>query len=216
MKLIYTFIIITFLSGTLTAQKLFLGSDVSLNSMATISSTTNKMNFSPGIFQLSSNIEILWDSKKTKFTQQGLKIPLSIAAPTIDGQRYMTGKIGLLYSYNFGLDYTEDGSEKIGMAAYVGPHIGFSDRIVLDQPNTKVVPAIGLSAGIGLTFKMFNNVRARIMYNFSYDVLEFRALRAANDSRQFVSHGFSIGFSKPFSNINGKTLSDRRKLLRIK
>jgi len=216
MKLVYTFTIILFLSNTLAAQKVFIGSDVSINSVSTITSSINGLNFNPGIVQLSSNIELLWDSKKRVFTQHGLKIPLSMSYPKLNGQPYVAAKIGLLYSYNTGFDYSEEEGHKIGMTGYFGPHFGFSDRVEIDQPDTKVIPAIGLSAGFGISFKMFNQARARIMYNFSYDLFGLKDLVNASHNNRFASNGFSIGFSIPLSKINGKAFKDRSRNLKIK
>lgn len=212
-KAIYTFIIFIFLVNTLTAQKLFIGSDVSINSVATYAPTTIGLDFKPGIVMPSADIELLWDSKKRILTQRGLKLQLSNFYPTLDNQRYAVAKTGLYYTFNFGFDYSEEGTNKIGMTGYIGPHLSLYDRITGDPQETKLVPAIGISAGAGISFKMFNHARARIMYNFSRD---FKDLAYAPDKFGFTSHGFSIGISTPISKINGKTFRERSRSLKIK
>jgi len=152
--------------------------------------------FYPNTLTMESEFDVLWKSKKRKLIYNGLNLKFGINSP----EGY---KIGLSYKSIFGLNYNEEYSQhNIGIESAVG--------LLYQAPAAYTEVAtygVGLDFSLGIRFRFFQNIGAKIMYNLAY-TYQYQ-IETLN-----IGHGFSIGFVAPLW-VNNKSIFKRRRALKI-
>jgi len=174
----------------------------SLNSFRLNPNTVNFTNTNG--LELNGQLEWLKDRKKFRKSQHGLIFNMS--ALTIMQQAESNLRFGLYYSNNVGFNYSEQTEYKVGFTSYAGPYW----RLRLNPENSGVPfdTFIGLSVGVGLQFKLFNQSRAKFLF---INEVDNNAFSDFNPEGRF-NYGFAFSFSAPLNKINGISRKERKNL----